>query len=111
MSVTVLCRLTELPEGSCREFSLAGRDVFVLHHAGQLRAYVNTCPHTGVSLNWLPNQFFNLEGDYLQCATHGALFRIEDGYCVRGPCAGASLQAIPIALVDGCITCPGIDDN
>jgi nitrite reductase/ring-hydroxylating ferredoxin subunit len=30
----------------------------------------------------------------IQCATHGALFLIESGECVAGPCAGQSLQAL-----------------
>jgi len=31
----------------------------------------------------------------LQCATHGALFLIESGECVVGPCAGQFLQPLP----------------
>ncbi|MEE8263379.1 MAG: Rieske (2Fe-2S) protein, partial [Gammaproteobacteria bacterium] len=40
---------------------------------------------------WVPDQFLDETGNLLQCATHGALFRIEDGFCVAGPCTGASL--------------------
>ncbi|MBB5410151.1 nitrite reductase/ring-hydroxylating ferredoxin subunit [Paraburkholderia sp. HC6.4b] len=36
----------------------------------------------------------------LMCAHHSALFRFEDGRCIEGPCAGASLDAVKIA-VDG----------
>jgi nitrite reductase/ring-hydroxylating ferredoxin subunit len=32
----------------------------------------------------------------IQCALHGALFRIEDGYCLYGPCQGASLHPLPL---------------
>ncbi|MFP6798982.1 MAG: Rieske (2Fe-2S) protein, partial [Pseudomonas sp.] len=32
----------------------------------------------------------------IQCATHGALFLIESGECVAGPCAGQSLQELAI---------------
>lgn len=59
--------------------------------------YVNSCPHTGGPLDWQPGRFLSAEGDLIQCSTHGALFRIEDGYCVFGPCAGASLT--PVELV------------
>jgi len=31
----------------------------------------------------------------IQCATHGALFLIESGECIAGPCAGQSLTALP----------------
>ena len=59
--------------------------------------YLNACPHTGGPLDWVPGRFLNAEGDLIQCSTHGALFRIEDGYCVWGPCAGASLT--PVLLI------------
>jgi nitrite reductase/ring-hydroxylating ferredoxin subunit len=40
-----------------------------------------------------------LEGQYIQCATHGALFRFEDGLCLAGPCPGKHLQSVPLNLV------------
>ena len=30
--------------------------------------------------------------------THGARFDIESGKCVRGPCVGESLEALPLML-------------
>jgi nitrite reductase/ring-hydroxylating ferredoxin subunit len=35
------------------------------------------------------------------CATHGALFEIEDGKCVYGPCLGRSLAPIRIRVEGG----------
>jgi nitrite reductase/ring-hydroxylating ferredoxin subunit len=61
-------------------------------------AYRNSCPHTGGPLDWVPDQFLNLDGDLIQCATHDALFRIEDGVCVKGPCVGRSLTAVPVVI-------------
>ena len=91
--------------GESKEFTLnssAGPvELFVVNHNGQLHAYRNQCPHTGVNLNWQPNQFMDLDNQFIQCSTHGALFRIHDGYCVRGPCAGASLAAISLKTDDG----------
>jgi len=34
----------------------------------------------------------------IQCATHGALFRIRDGYCVAGPCAGQGLIPLEVKV-------------
>jgi len=61
-------------------------------------AYHNRCPHTGVNLDWQPNQFLDLSNRYIQCATHGALFRLEDGFCLRGPCVGQYLQALRVVI-------------
>jgi nitrite reductase/ring-hydroxylating ferredoxin subunit len=49
----------------------------------------------------MPDQFLNLDKDYIQCATHAALFRIEDGRCVAGPCRGDVLNALPLAVDKG----------
>jgi naringenin degradation protein FdeD len=35
------------------------------------------------------------------CASHGALFEKSTGYCVAGPCAGQSLQTLPLEVSDG----------
>ena len=37
----------------------------------------------------------------IQCANHGALFVIENGECVAGPCNGKALIALPFDIVDG----------
>jgi nitrite reductase/ring-hydroxylating ferredoxin subunit len=60
--------------------------------------YENSCPHTGGPLDWVPDQFLNLEGNLIQCATHDALFSIEDGLCLKGPCAGQSLHALAVEV-------------
>jgi len=41
------------------------------------------------------------EDSFIQCALHGALFRLEDDYCLQGPCAGQSLKPIEFGLIDG----------
>jgi nitrite reductase/ring-hydroxylating ferredoxin subunit len=57
-------------------------------------AYENSCPHLGSPLDWVPDRFLDLERRHILCATHGALFRIADGFCVGGPCAGKSLKPV-----------------
>ncbi len=98
-----LCRLHDIEELGCREFVLRldeghEQPIFLIRVGQQVYGYVNSCPHTRVALNWQAEMFLNLERDYLQCATHGALFRIEDGYCVRGPCSGESLRPVRLAI-------------
>ncbi len=101
----VLCRLDELPESGSRGFSLqtdAGTvDLFVVRRGGRVFAYLNSCPHTGAPLDWVPDRFLNPDGDHIQCATHDALFRIEDGHCIAGPCAGAHLSPLRVVQDEG----------
>ncbi|HET8727411.1 MAG TPA: Rieske 2Fe-2S domain-containing protein [Alphaproteobacteria bacterium] len=103
-----LCRLDDIPEGAARGFSLGEGtdrlDVLVARRGGRAFAYVNSCPHIGTPLDWTPDRFMSADGAHLQCATHGALFRVEDGTCIAGPCVGQALSALPILVgADGVV--------
>ncbi len=56
--------------------------------------YLNRCRHLPVTLDLEDNQFFNHDQSALQCHMHGAVYEIETGLCVGGPCVGASLRAL-----------------
>ena len=102
---TVVCKLDQLNDPDSRGVLLRVdeqlRDIFIVRLGRQVFAYLNSCPHTGGPLDWMPDQFLNLDKDYIQCATHAALFRISDGYCVAGPCAGERLSPIPVIIDAG----------
>ena len=74
-------------------------EAFVVKQAGRFFAYINHCPHTGAPLYWVPDQFLNLDQSYIQCAMHGALFEIETGLCVYGPCINRRLESVPLDQV------------
>lgn len=69
---------------------------FVVRYHGQAYAYVNQCAHLAVELDWNEGEFFTAEKDHLVCATHGAHYRPDNGYCVMGPCKGKRLRTIPL---------------
>jgi nitrite reductase/ring-hydroxylating ferredoxin subunit len=102
---TRLCRLDEIPDGMARGFELgAGTErleIFVLRRGDALFAYRNECPHAGSPLDLLPDQFLSADRRHLQCHTHGALFRIEDGMCVSGPCLGRALLPVAVRVEEG----------
>lgn len=95
-----LCELADLPEGGTLEVTHQDKPLILVHRHGQVRAFLNWCPHWGVSLNCLPNVFFDVERRYIQCANHGALFEPDSGHCVHGPCHGQDLIAVDIELRD-----------
>jgi nitrite reductase/ring-hydroxylating ferredoxin subunit len=100
----LLCRLADLPDGGSRGFPPAPGSLFGLFavRAGDLvRVYVNSCPHLGVALDWAPDRFLASDGSAIVCATHGALFRIDDGHCFAGPCADDRLEPVTIQIRDG----------
>lgn len=101
----VLCKLDDLEDDAAKGFEVSLQNetvrIFVVRRAGQVYGYRNVCPHRGTTLDWLPDQFMDPERQYLQCATHDARFRVEDGYCVAGPCVGKRLTAVSVAVQDG----------
>lgn len=98
----VLCRLDEIEDGEGKGFVLGegveSIDILVVRDGGRAFGYVNSCPHVGTPLDWNEDDFMSEDGGYLMCHTHGALFRIEDGFCVAGPCAGAALTPVAVAV-------------
>jgi nitrite reductase/ring-hydroxylating ferredoxin subunit len=74
---------------------------FVVRHQGRVHAYLNECRHVPSELDWQPGRFFDAAGLYLICATHGAMYRPEDGLCIQGPCAGQRLIALRVEERDG----------
>lgn len=69
---------------------------FVVRFHGKPYAYVNKCAHVPVELDWNEGEFFTVQKDYLICATHGAHYQPDTGFCVMGPCKGKRLKAIEV---------------
>ena len=96
--------IESIDEPGSRGFALGdgvGAAFFVVRKDGLVVAYRNRCPHTGAPLEWQPHQFLDVDNGFIQCALHGALFRVGDGYCLRGPCVGQSLQTLPTEVSSG----------
>ena len=90
----LLCHSHELNEGCSRSVDTPELDLLIVRREGQVYAYKNRCPHRHVRLEWQPDQFLDESASLIKCATHAALFLIESGECVAGPCAGQFLTAL-----------------
>jgi len=88
--------LSNLNDGCCKGLSFGDTELFVVKHDGLLYAYINRCPHLGIALEWLEDQFLDVEKQFIHCSTHGALFLIDSGECVSGPCQGEFLEPVEI---------------
>ncbi|MGZ5049035.1 MAG: Rieske (2Fe-2S) protein [Usitatibacter sp.] len=97
----LICRSEDLAEGGKGvRFALKAHPGeergFAVRFGGKVHAYVNRCPHAWTELDWQPGEFFEEGGVYLICSTHGAMFVPDTGFCVAGPCRGASLEPLPV---------------
>lgn len=108
IAATALCRLDDIPDGEGRGFTVGEGEARMLvaafRQGGWVHAYVNSCPHIGTPLDMLPDRFMTFDKRHILCATHGARFRVYDGYCFAGPCQGQYLEALPVKVIDGVVT-------
>lgn len=116
--VFAICGTHELPPGEAKAFDLSRltpegearpfRIVVVRTGAREVVGYVNACPHKGAWLNIGGGHFFNPERTHLRCGRHGALFDIESGACTEGPCEGAHLEPVAVAIVGADVCLCGV---
>lgn len=102
-----LCRSADLTEGGeAVPFDVRYRGqacrAFAIRYRGTVHAYLNRCSHVAMEMDWMPNRFFDLTGQFLVCGAHGALFEPHTGRCVGGPGRGP-LVAIPAREHDGVV--------
>lgn len=106
-----LCGLADIPDGDAIGVATPGGEVVLVRQGRQVLAYRNRCPHLGIELNFMPDVFLDTEQRYIQCANHSALFQIEDGLCVFGPCQGESLVTVAVQLIDEDVWLPAEPDK
>ncbi|SEN10786.1 Ferredoxin subunit of nitrite reductase or a ring-hydroxylating dioxygenase [Sphingomonas gellani] len=102
-----LATLESLTDGAARNFVLqmrAGRfHGFVVRRGERVWGYVDRCPHMGLPLAQVLDEYLTPDGQLIACSWHSALFEVEDGRCVGGPCSGQRLTTWPVAVVDGIV--------
>ncbi len=94
----LICQTEDVPEREARGFDTPIGEIFVTQRDGSFFAYKNICPHLQTSLEYMENEFLDMDKEYIICSTHGALFNVEDGECIWGPCQGESLTKVEIEL-------------
>jgi nitrite reductase/ring-hydroxylating ferredoxin subunit len=95
-----LCAVADVPDGGALRCERDDASSVVLVRDGdEIRAFENRCPHFGIALD--VGRGIKTFRKHVLCVNHYAAFRFEDGYCVEGPCLGASLDAVAVSVTDG----------
>ena len=102
-----ICKFDEILDNDAKGFvaTVEGkkRNIFLARKNGKIFAYLNWCPHNQVLIDQIPNKFFNKDNTYILCSKHGALFEIDGGLCIEGPCEGEKLKSLEIKMEGGTI--------
>lgn len=97
-----LAALEDIADGTARNFVLqmkAGRfHGFVVRKGEQVFGYRDRCPHMGLPLAQELDGYLTSRGELILCSWHGALFEVESGRCIGGPCVGTRLTLWPVAV-------------
>jgi len=106
LSARLICAGGELVEGGDGvrfevERNGEAAPAFAIRRGGSVYGYLNRCAHIAMELDWKPGKFFDADGEYLICSTHGALYAPESGACRGGPCRGAALLRLNVFEADG----------
>jgi nitrite reductase/ring-hydroxylating ferredoxin subunit len=99
MKPIYLCAQASLAEGCARGFDPLGRGrdtLMVLRWQGELKAWLNSCPHLEVPMHYRKDRFMSADRRHIVCYAHGALFMPDSGLCALGPCLGQSLRPQPL---------------
>lgn len=100
-------KLSDIEEGSATNavIKLADghRHLILTRKADEVNVFLNSCPHTGVRLDWKVGVFLTVDKTHLQCSTHGALFELDSGFCVAGPCINQCLVKLQTKVYDQAI--------
>jgi nitrite reductase/ring-hydroxylating ferredoxin subunit len=94
-----------IADGRARGFVLqmrAGRfHGFVVRRGAAVHGYVDRCPHAGLPLAQVLDDYLTPDGALIACSWHSALFDPASGACVGGPCAGMALTPWPVRVESG----------
>ncbi|MBO4227810.1 Rieske 2Fe-2S domain-containing protein [Bradyrhizobium neotropicale] len=118
IEVFAVCPAEAIERDSARGFSLSRIDesgesrpfpIVVVRTVGNdYHGYVNRCPHDGVWLNIHAGEFFSPDRAFLRCGRHGAIFEIDSGLCIDGPCNGRALEPVALAVIGGEVCLCGV---
>lgn len=98
--MTVLCNFDDIQEDQSKGFTVNEQRIFAVKKDGRMHVYQNWCPHLGINLEYMPDTFLDREKRYIECANHGALFEVDTGMCVVGPCTGQALRPVAFEIKD-----------
>jgi nitrite reductase/ring-hydroxylating ferredoxin subunit len=106
--MAAMANVADVPESgsllvTLRRSETGEREEGILLRTGEeVRCWRNYCQHlTHVRLD--KGDGVPTRNGELVCTNHGAMFDVDTGHCTYGPCEGAYLDAVEVAVEDGAV--------
>jgi nitrite reductase/ring-hydroxylating ferredoxin subunit len=100
-----LCAVAEIENPGAKGFRYREGDAlfagFLVRCGDAVVGYLDRCPHAGWPLASMDGRFLTRDGDRILCSGHGALFQMDDGLCIAGPCYNQRLWSWAVEVRDG----------
>jgi len=78
------------------------REAILVRLADGVAAWLNYCQHyTHIKLD--KGGGAPIRDGEIVCRNHGAMFEVDSGLCTFGPCEGAYLESVEVAVEDGAV--------
>ena len=113
-STSRIVSVDEVPEDTTFLYRLRShddenpREAILLRDAEGVVSWLNYCQHfTHIKLD--KGSGAELRNGEVICTNHGAYFEVDSGQCTHGPCEGAYLNAVDVAVDDGDVVL--VDDD
>ncbi len=98
MSFIAICLDSDLSEGDIKAFHLKKGSLVLVRQNGNIFAVQETCTHDDFSME----DGYLVEDGIIECAAHGARFRMENGDAIEMP-ATEPLETYEVRINDGMI--------
>jgi nitrite reductase/ring-hydroxylating ferredoxin subunit len=89
--MTLVAKISEVPNFGKKVVTVAGREVLLVNIKGHIYACENECPHQGS-----PMTAAVVKDGTISCPRHGYRFNLPDGSCIDFP--EYTLQTYPVQL-------------
>ena len=77
-------------------------EAILLDLVDDIVALKNYCPHW-TDIRFDTGSGATIRDEELVCTKHGATFETESGFCTHGPCEGATVESVEVAVHDGAV--------
>ena len=93
-----ICHVDDLPDAGALPFEIGTFPILVVCAGGELRAFVNACPHQFLPLTYRGNAVLSADETTLRCTNHDAAFDAQTGQGLSGFGQGCELDPVPVRV-------------